>query len=217
MDLSTIWFTVQDLFQPFAPARGPLKLYQFNNYLKMVNSDLLKKHLRMLDNRSSSVTANDEQMALLQKFKRSVSVNSAAPVALPSGFIRHIKDGAYTSANVKVDIVDIDEYRDRMSNSITAPSTTYPIAYLTNDTIVTVPTTIGTYTLWYYGESLTKPNLVLKSEAGINKYDSVNSVGLGWPEYMYPEIVMMMLKYLGISVNDPSVINEKLKEIANVA
>jgi hypothetical protein len=214
MNLSTVWYTVQDLFQAFSPARRELKLYQFNNYLQLADDELLITLLRMKYNPSSETEANNEQLDVLQKFKKSTSVSAATAVNLPTGYVRHI--AAYTSGGVEIDYVSLEEYTDRKSNSLTVPSTTYPVFYVTNGTIVTDPTTLGTYTFWYYAQNTgaSKPSLVLKSENGIFVYDST-SVQLVWPEYMYERIIMLMLKYLGISINDPAIIQEKLKSISD--
>lgn len=214
MNISVIWYTVQDLYDTLSTNRRPLQLYQFNTYAQMVDSDILRELLRIKTNPSSDVEDNNEQVDLLQKFKKFTSVNSATAVSLPSGYIRFV--AAY-DGTVKVDFVSVEEYTDRIGNSLTAPSTTYPVCYLTNGTIVTDPITIGTYTFWYYGENTgaAKPSLALKKEAGITKYDSSASVQFVWPEYMYPKIVMMILKYLGISINDPAMVQEKLREIAD--
>jgi len=184
----------------------------------MVDKDILMSLLRMKFNPSHDTTDNDEQMDLLQKFKKSVSVTTASQ-ALPSGFVRHVDDGAYNSSGVKVDIIDLDEYADRKGNSITAPSTTYPVCYIAGGNIVTDPAGILPYTFWYYGENVSSaaPLLVLKLENGVSKYDSASSVELVWPEYMYSRIVMHILKYLGVSINDPNLVQEKLKEIADAA
>ena len=217
MNLSTIWYTVQDLFQQHSPRRRELKLYMFNIYLQAVDTDLLMQLLRMKFNPSSDVSDNDEQLDMLQKFLKSESVVSGSAHTLPAGYVRHVDDAAYTTGDVKVNIINMEEYADRKGNSIVAPSATYPVAYITNGTIVTDPTTIGTYTLWYYGANTgnDKPSLAITSDDSVNVYDSVESVELVWPEYMYPRIVMLMLKYLGISINEPTVIQEKMKEIAD--
>lgn len=220
MNISTIYYTVQDLFQTLSPMRRDLRLYQLNNYFQMVDSDLLMQLLRMKFNPSSDTEANNEQLDLLEKFKKSTTVN-ADPFTLPTGYVRHVDGGAYTAAGVEVDYVSIREFTDRNNNTLTAPSTSYPCFYIAEGDIVTSPASVATatYTFWYYGENTgaSKPLLALDNEDDINKYDSGNSVQFVWPEYMYPQIVMMVLKYLGISINDPNLIQEKLKEINNVA
>lgn len=216
MNIGTIWYVVQDLFNMLSPVRRELRQYQFNNIVQLVDSDLLKQLLRIGINPSSAVEANEEQMDILEKFKKSVAITAFEPFALPSGYVRHI---AAQWDDIPVDYVTMAEYIDRRSNYLTVPSASYPVFYITNDTIVTDPITIGTYTLWYYGENkgANKPYLGLKSENGITVYDSSTSVQLVWPEYMYSDIIMGILKYLGISINDPSMVQEKLKMMNNAA
>jgi hypothetical protein len=215
MDLSTIWYTVSDQFQQLAPARRTLKPYMFNLYLQYVDMDLLRETLRMKYNPSEDVSGNPEQMDVLRYFKKSETVDSSTAHTLPSGYMRFIS--AY-DGDVEVRSIDVDTYAKWKSNDILAPSTTNPILYIKGDDIITDPITIGTYTLWYYGANMgsDKPNLVLEAEDSINVYDSVNSEELVWPEWMYPRITQMILKYLGFSVNDQSLIQEKLKEYDNV-
>ena len=220
MDISTIWYTVQDLYQTLSQVRRPLKLYQINNFFQMVDSDMLRELLRIGPNPSSETEANNEQLDLLEKFKKSTTVN-AASFSLPAGYVRHVDGGTYTSGGVPVDYVSIREYTDRKDNSLTAPSTTYPIFYISEGNIITDPVSVATatYTFWYYGENtgVNKPLLALKSEDGITKYDSGNSVQFVWPEYMYSTIVFKVLEYLGVSVQDREMIQKKLIENSHVA
>jgi hypothetical protein len=222
MDLSTIWYTLQDLSQQYSRARSELKLYQFNNALQMANSDALLNILNMAGSRSAGVEKNEEQLDLLAKFV-TFSDTPAGTSSIPSGFVRCV-DGSCSvtiagtsTIGTQVERVSLEEYSDRVSNSLTAPSSTYPVFFIQGSYVYAYPSGFGTFRLYYYTDipSGSAPELVLKSENGVNVYDSDNSTELSWPDYMYPSIVMGMLKYLGISVTDQLMVEQKLKEINN--
>jgi hypothetical protein len=172
----------------------------------------------MKANPSSNVTANNEQMDLLNKFVKLQTI-SVSPTVIATGFVRHIDGASFKTDGTPVDIIDLEEYGDRKSNILTAPSTTNPVAYYQGGSIYVDPATAVPFSFYYYGENVgaAKPLLVLKRSLETNVYDSTNSVQLVWPEYMYPRIIMMILKYLGISINDPSMIQNKLNEINDAA
>ena len=216
MDLSTIWYAVSDQFQQLAPARRPLKPYMFNIVLQYVDMDIRRKALRMIANPSEDVTGNEEQMDILQKFKKSSSISPCAAQSLPSGYMRFI--AAYDENDNEIHLVDVDTYTKWKSNEVLNPSSDNPVLYISEGMIRFDPTNTFTTTFWYYGDLVgaEKPNLVLKAEDSINVYDEENSVELVWPDHMYPKITAEMIKYLELSINNPNLFQEKMKELDNV-
>ena len=173
MDLSTIYYTVQDLFQRFSTQRRDLRLYQFNNYLQMANTDLLMSILNMKYNKRSNTERDNEQLDVLQAFVKRHEVTSIGSThTLPDDFIRCVDEYAYISTSgtidqyTKLDRVSFREWTDRKNCSITAPSTIYPVFYIKDNTITSDPSDVGAWYFHYYSKYPlgTPPELVFKTE-----------------------------------------------------
>lgn len=205
MNLQTIQYAFQDLAYRFGVVKD-IKLYMFNIYLQMADDELLATQ-SMLFNPISTPEANKEVLDILQPFIYNTS--GTGTFAIPNGMIRLLS--ARTSTR-KVDIITNEEYNDRKTNSLTTPSDRFPVVYLSEGNIITDPSSLIYYSYIKQNIGSEKPNLVMTILNEVPVYDSTSSVELKWNDYMYPKIIAIMLKYIGISVGDETIIKHSLNE-----
>jgi len=217
MDLRDIWYGVQYFVELRGGGRR-LNLDMFNKLLQMADDEELVTMLRMVFNPSTEVEANQEQIDILDKFKTVLPLTTTT-VLLPENYLRFVTCDAFILPYglLKFEMVSREEYTERKNCSLTIPSTTYPVVYLQRGYVyydIGGGTSSATPSFIYYGTNVgaNKPLLVMKQEDDIPKYDSLNSVELVWPDYMYSNIIWRILKYLNISVGDPNAIAETLKK-----
>ena len=216
MNIDNIAQTIQDLAGRYGGLK-PLKLYQLNNYFQLADTELLRIYLRMKDPSSTDVDANNEQEDVLDLFKKSFTMVNGGQTATPDGYMRFIS--AYNVSGVKFDYVTEGELADRNDNSLTLPSTTQPVIYQREGYFFTSGNTSSSVTVWYYGANTgsDKPLLARDKTSGVPNYDSGNSVQFVWPEYMYPQIIALVLQYIGVSVGDDMIIKNTLIESQNAS
>ena len=112
---------------------------QFNLYLQKADIDLFNQAIREL---GTAQKITDVLMPF--KVRTGLTFLSGAS-ALPSDYARFLT--IYDPINeVPIEILDDSEIGDRLNNPITAPTTTYPVAFFVNNQVNILPTTIETIT-----------------------------------------------------------------------
>jgi len=116
-----------------------LGLEDYNLYLQKANLDLLNQRTKEL---GTSQGITDTLMPF--KVRTGLTFLSGA-AALPSDYVSFL--AMYDPVNeVSIEILDDSEIGDRLNNPITAPTTTYPVAFFVNNQVNILPTTIETIT-----------------------------------------------------------------------
>jgi hypothetical protein len=202
--------TLEDLYYNFLDAARvngakDIGIEVINRYLAMANYDLFNEIWgREKDVQGSETSQNVSDS--LRKFKSNSSIVIAAGSGnLPADFFHAtgvigVKDGS----SVEMDIVTDLEYEKRMTNSITQPTATYPVARILSTTITVYPTTaVDTVTLYYYKKP-TQPVIGLTADAttGVDIYYSAGSTAPDWTEDHYKDLLRYMLSYLKLGIGD---------------
>lgn len=115
-------------------------------------------------------------------------------------------DGEYQQLETNVDIVRDNEVGSKLGSNIVNPTKKYPMASIQDTFIQFYPKNIGFVTMSY----LKQPTLpVWGYTGGVTTppvYDSTTSVQLESPEETHNDIVVRILRYLGISIREPQLI-----------
>tara|TARA_R100000231_G_C5269700_1_gene148283 strand:+ start:29 stop:724 length:696 start_codon:yes stop_codon:yes gene_type:complete len=100
-----------------------------------------------------------------------------------------------------------------LSSPLTAPSTTFPIYYITGSTITVNPSSLSTIQM----DFLSVPSdpvwaNTVDSTTGALTFDSANAVDFALHPSEEVELVLGVLKYAGVVIKDPSVIQMATQE-----
>ena len=100
-----------------------------------------------------------------------------------------------------------------LSSPLTAPSTTFPIYYITSSTITVNPSSLSTIQMDYVSVPADPvwANTV-DSTTGALTFDSANAVDFTLHPSEEVELVLGVLKYAGVVIKDPSVIQMATQE-----
>ncbi len=100
-----------------------------------------------------------------------------------------------------------------LSSPLTAPSTTFPIYYITGSTITVNPSSLSTIQMDYVSVPADPvwANTV-DSTTGALTFDSANAVDFTLHPSEEVELVLGVLKYAGVVIKDPSVIQMATQE-----
>lgn len=100
-----------------------------------------------------------------------------------------------------------------LSSPLTAPSTTFPIYYITGSTITVNPSSLSTIQMDYVSVPADPvwANTV-DSTTGALTFDSTNAVDFTLHPSEEVELVLGVLKYAGVVIKDPSVIQMATQE-----
>jgi len=102
-----------------------------------------------------------------------------------------------------------------LSSPLTAPSTTFPIYYITGDTITVNPSSLSTVQMDYVSVP-TDPNWGHTTDSTTGALTFDNTVGNFTDFELHPseevELVLGILKYAGVVIKDPSVIQMATQE-----
>ena len=100
-----------------------------------------------------------------------------------------------------------------LSSPLTAPSTTFPIYYITGSTITVNPSSLSTIQMDYVSvpSDPVWANTV-DSTTGALTFDSANAVDFTLHASEEVELVLGVLKYAGVVIKDPSVIQMATQE-----
>jgi len=206
MNLNNLRYIFQNLAELYGYNK-PLTIDNFNNYLWMADHELEKQVYGKLNSEEGYETKKQISDALLP-FKATTNIVLVTGVGnLPSDYF-HV-DNVYAATNVPAEVVTNKEFIDRIDNAITAPDTSNPICTLYSTTISVNPTSFTPVTFRYFKKSInaTKPELVLKTENGVEVYDSANSEALLWGTEFYIDIIRIMLGFLAIAVSNQNILS----------
>ena len=100
-----------------------------------------------------------------------------------------------------------------LSSPLTAPSTTFPIYYITGSTITVNPSSLSTIQM----DFLSVPSdpvwaNTVDSTTGALTFDSANAVDFALHPSEEVELVLGVLKYAGVVIKDPSVVQMATQE-----
>ena len=184
-----------------------LRVEELNSILKVVDYDLFQEIYGLPGMQKGWEMDEQTGMAILP-FKTSATVAlTSGSGTLPTDFF-HWGRCSYTSGSdeIPIDLVTTAEAEQRRFNSVTEPTARHPIAEIKNSTTIQVyPTTITSITLSYLKRP-TPASYVIKNENGIDVYDSTNSVQFAWSADKHISLIRLILKYLGLSVNDSFIV-----------
>jgi hypothetical protein len=187
---------------------GPSKLTvdSYNRYIKLVNIDLLRD---LYGKPKDQVGYENKQYHsdALSPFKSEPTPLDceSGSGSLPGDYLHMLSayyvDGNYTR---EVDVVTNAQSIKRRSNSLTGPSSRYPILEVFNNRFDIYPTTIDSVIIDYIKKptQVCEPHYALKTENGIQVYDSASSVEFMWGIDLYPEIIRRILLYLGVATKN---------------
>lgn len=179
---------------------------QLNSILKIVDYDLIKENYGQPGDSNGYEVQGQVSEALLP-FKKSTTISLTLGVGnLPNDFY-HFSDCYFVTGGdiVRVDLVNTRQSSVRKSNSLTKPTSKYPIVELFKDQLQVTPTTLSVVNLIYIKRP-TPATYVLQQEYGIQKYDSVNSVQPEWGAEKHIDIIRLILKYIGISLGNQQIL-----------
>jgi len=129
-------------------------------------------------------------------------------VTYPADYVQFSDCGYYYNSTyyVPVEPITHNELYERISNAITPPEERYPICIAYGTYIQFYPIDILNVDLTY----LRLPNApvyAIKQENGIDVYDSASSTQFEWDERYHPDLIRMILGYLGIPIKDINLLN----------
>jgi len=112
---------------------------------------------------------------------------------------------------VGCDIVTDMELAERLADSLTQPTATFPVCTVNATTLNFYPASITSANINYIRYPTT-PLYDLKEENGINVYDSTGSTEFEWPDSCAPDLIRLMLGYMDIVVDKRAVL-EQIKRV----
>lgn len=181
-----------------------LSVEDLNSLLEVATYSLYEE-LYGLPGSPKGYETDEQNMDIMRRFKTQSNLTITTGISnLPVDFM-HWSSCNVASSVIPVELVTDMEYESRTANSITMPTTQFPIARLFSSTLKISPTTIPSISLTY----LRKPVPAYygsKIENGITVFDSAISEDIDFPESKHIDFVRHILKLLGISMNDQAII-----------
>src|SRR5512133_1780116 len=217
----TIKYIVQHIAQLFGK-QADMAIEQFNNLLAMANDELFKEFAGGYQTgNGAEVDARVE--AALRPFKvvrtfplytqsTDLGAQSHRLDVNASDYI-YLSAWDYNSVNgvdttVKVDVITPSELSDRLSNSITMPTDSYPVLVISsnatglNKYAYHIPRTSPIPNLHVLAlRRPSTPSLVLTYANGVES-QSGSSLALEWDAMFHVDIVRKILQYLGLVVGN---------------
>lgn len=138
--------------------------------------------------------------AILDPFKRNETVTlTSGTGSMTAAFQR--PTGVFTSGGIKIDIVDIGMWADRINHPLKTPTTDYPACYFANQQIIVRPTSLTQAIVHYlkypttavYGYAINGTRYV---------YDDATSVDFDWPKSVHDQVMNRVLSNLGINIRE---------------
>lgn len=152
----------------------------------------------------------------LGNFKTSdVRALTAGFGALPTDY--DYRTNASTTSGLKVEIVPIGEWIERINDPIDVPSATRPICLL-SDEIEVRPTSLSAITLYYLKRPATMVFGYTTDAEGNTIYDAGTSTQCNWPISCHVDILLRALGYAGVPLTDDLMMKLKMfkKQTENV-
>jgi len=193
-----------------APTKGKefkLSIEAYNVLLEQANYDYLNyRYFKWEKSRDES-----DDLKFLKDVNESETI-TAGLWSLPYDFYRLSSVLVDTTGTpTYCDVITDMELAERLIDSLTAPSATYPVCTVDNENIRFYPSTITSADITYLRYPDT-PVYAQKLSNGIYVYDTSNCVEFEWPDNCAADIIRLMLGYLGIVI-DKEIIAEQVNEI----
>lgn len=138
--------------------------------------------------------------AILDPFKRNEEVTLTSGLGtMTAAFQRPTV--VLTEGGVKIEIVDIGMWADRVNHPLKAPSADYPVCRFQNKQITVLPTSL-TKAIVHYLKYPTKVVYAYTVVGTRYVYDDTNSIDCEWPEPVHDMIMNRVLENLGINIRE---------------
>lgn len=205
-------FITPAVFNNFA---GVAQMNIFNN---LFDSTALAKRLR-----NSALDAKQDKGKMKQieedlaVFSKSATVSLTVGVGVkPADLARVISINTTASPSKSVPVVyDEVNWENVLRSTLSAPTTSFPAALLTNQ-IEVAPTSIASVKLRYYKQpeglspstgarTASQPRFGYTVVAGKEVYSAANSVDFELPEHYFAELVVEVAKMIGVNLRDQDV------------
>lgn len=115
------------------------------------------------------------------------------------------KTGAFTSADKKVALINIDKWAAAVNDTVRVPDDNNPIALIEGESIKVLPSSVPSVTI-HYLKKPTEPVYATTQDGEDYVYDDGNSVDFEWGEEVHDEIMNRVLANLGISQREPALV-----------
>jgi hypothetical protein len=205
-------FVTPAVFNNFA------QVAQMNLFNKLFSDAALNKRLRQSQfdagrDKSRVKQANED----LSYFSKKATISLTTGVGdKPSDLARVISlfTTDATAKNLEL-IYDEEKLEYILRSTLSAPTTTYPIALVADD-INVFPTSIASVIMRYYkipqglvpstgARTTSSPRFGYTVVAGKEVYDATNSVDFELPEHYFAELVVEIAKLIGVNLRDTEV------------
>ena len=187
---------------------------KYNALLEMVNLDYLDyRYSKWEESRDES-----DDLRFLKDVNASETVTAGVwtlPTTAGKIFYRLSSvtvngDDGYVACDIVTDM----ELAERLADSLTQPTATFPVCAVNSLTLDFYPTSITSANINYIRYPTT-PEYKLKKINGINVYDTTadtGSVDFEWPDSCAPDLIRLMLGYMDIVVDKRAVL-EQIKRV----
>ena len=196
-----------------------LRQERLSQYFDMANKDYFKMWCGLPEQwqPGSPVSTRGWQVAeqnteALKKFitpLTNYTVDNNGQLVYPSGFV-HLSDIGYYNSDlgvfVEVEPIMHSQLFERLKNVITPPSLEFPVCVYYNTYLQFYPVGLQNISLSYLRLPVT-PVYVTTEQNGVNVFDAVYSVDFEWADQYMPDILRLILGYMGISTKDGNVLN----------
>lgn len=210
MTLKDLWYTLEHILRD---KNIEVKIDQLNRYLDFATQELMNAVYGKTGEQHGYETEQQITDDFLP-FKTVSTISLTNGIgSLPDDYW-HKSKMEITVSGVEIEFVTDKECVRRRNNSITQPTTTYPIVELRNGEFTVYPTTITSVIFTYLKK--TTPNIVLKTENDIQVYDANESTELLWNTVdKYIDTIRIILGYLNIPMSNEQILaytENKIKE-----
>jgi len=205
-------FVTPAVFNNFA------QVAQMNLFNKMFTDGVLNKRLRQSQidagRDKSRVKQTNEDLAYFSK-RGTISLTTGVG-AKPTDLARVISifTTDATAKNLEL-IYDEEKLEYILRSTLSAPTTTYPIA-MVSDSIYVYPTSITSVYMRYYkipqglvpstgARTTSSPRFGYTVVAGKEVYDATNSTDFELPEHYFAELIIEVAKLIGVNLRDTDV------------
>jgi len=202
MTLKDLWYTLQHILRD---KKIELTVDQLNRYLDFATQELMNSAY----GKTGEQHGYETEQQITDDFLPLKTI-ATIPITIGVGTIPddywHKSKMELTTSGIEIEFVTAKECVRRRNNTITQPTTTYPIVELRDGEFTVYPTTItGNVTLTYLKK--TTPSIVLKTENDIQVYDSAGSTELPWSTVdKYMDTIRIILGYLNIPMSNEQIL-----------
>ena len=211
MNLKDFWYTTQHILRD---KKVELSFEQWNRYLQLANNDL-KKTVYGFDGDPHGYETSQKIRDELSPFLATSDITLTLGVGVRPTDYWHKSAMIDTSSGVTVRILNDREFNRKRTQTITGPSASNPICKITNTQIIVLPVTTSQVTFTYLKTDT--PTIDLKSENGIQVYDSTGSTELLWGDDKFIDLVRIFIGYLSIPMTNEQLLQYTEAKLAKEA